>query len=106
MVADVTVVGTGIIALMSALELADRGMAVRIVGTTHSGNASSAAGGMLAPSIDPETGSAQDFAIASRDRYPGYVATLAERTGRAVPMNTAGTIEVALSESESMALRS
>ena len=100
MVADVTVVGTGIIALSAALELADRGLSVRLVGTTHSGNASAAAGGMLAPSISPETGSAHDFAVASRDRYPGYVAALVERSGRRIPMNEAGTIELAFEESE------
>ena len=100
MVADVTVVGTGIIALSSALELADRGLAVRLVGTTHSGNASSAAGGILAPSIDSETGSAHDFAVASRDRYPGYAAALAARTGRPIPMNDSGTIELAFDNAE------
>ncbi len=104
MVADVTVVGRGIIALSAALELADRGLAVRLVGTTHSGNASAAAGGMLAPSIDSETGSAHDFAIASRDYYPGYAAALAERTGRQIPTNDAGTIEVAFDELEARAL--
>ena len=100
MVADVTVVGRGIIALSAALELADRGLAVRLVGTTHSGNASAAAGGMLAPSIDSETGPAHDFAMASRDYYPGYAAALAERTGRQIPTNDAGTIELAFDETE------
>lgn len=105
MVADVTVVGRGIIALSAALELADRGLAVRLVGTTHSGNASAAAGGMLAPSIDSETGPAHDFAMASRDYYPGYAAALAERTGRQIPTNDAGTIELAFDEPEADALR-
>jgi glycine oxidase len=105
MVADVTVVGTGIIALSAALELADRGLAVRLVGTTHSGNASAAAGGMLAPSIDAETGSAHDFAIASRDYYPGYVAALTARTGRQIPMNDAGIFELAFDELEADSLR-
>ena len=77
MVADVTVVGTGIIALSAALALADRGLQVRLLGTTHSGNASSAAGGMLAPSLEPESGAAQLFALASRDRFPGYATALA-----------------------------
>ena len=100
MVADVTVVGTGIIALSIALELADRAVRVRLLGTTHSGNASAAAGGMLAPSIDSETGPAHDFAIASRDYYPGYAAALSTRTSRQIPMNDSGTIELAFDESE------
>ncbi len=104
MVADVTVVGTGIIALTAAIEIADRGFSVRVVGTTHAGNASSAAGGMLAPSIGRENSSAEDpahvFAVASRDRYPGFVAGLCERSGLPIPINTAGILEVALSAAE------
>ncbi|HEY8312037.1 MAG TPA: FAD-dependent oxidoreductase, partial [Gemmatimonadaceae bacterium] len=100
MVADVTVVGTGIIALSAALELADRGLSVRVVGTTHSGNASSAAGGMLAPSVDPQTGAAHTFAVASRDRYPGWVAALAARTGITIPMNSNGVLELAADEAQ------
>jgi len=105
MVADVTVVGRGIIALSAALELADRGLSVRLVGTTHSGNASAAAGGMLAPSIDAETGSAHDFGIAARDYYPGYAAALSERTGRQIPMSALGTIELAFHASEVVSLK-
>lgn len=105
MVADVTVVGTGIIALTAAIELADRGFGVRVVGTTHFGNASSAAGGMLAPSIGRAPGSAQDFMVASRDRYPGFVASLSERSGMRVPLNTEGIFEVAFSSSQAESLQ-
>jgi glycine oxidase len=105
MVADVTVVGTGIIALTAAIEIADRGFSVRILGTTHSGNASSAAGGMLAPSIGRETDSAYDFGIASRNRYPAFVAALAERCGRQIPLNTDGILDVALTDEEANALK-
>lgn len=105
MVADVTVVGTGIIALSAAIELADRGLSVRVVGTTHAGNASSAAGGMLAPSIGRAPGSAQDFMVASRDRYPGFVASLSERSGMRIPLNTDGIFEVAFSSSQAESLQ-
>jgi glycine oxidase len=105
MVADVTIVGTGIIALTAAIEIADRGLSVRLVGTTHSGNASSAAGGMLAPSVGRESGSAHLFAVASRDRFPGFVAALAARSGRPVPLNMGGILEVARDESEADVLR-
>lgn len=101
MVADVTVVGTGIIALSAALELADRGLQVRVLGTTHAGNASAAAGGMLAPSIDRESGSAHVFAVASRDRFGGYAATLTARSGITVPVNGLGILEVVLAEADS-----
>lgn len=105
MVADVTVVGAGLIALVCAVELADRGMHVRLVGTTHAGEASSASGGMLAPSVEPELGPAYDFAIASRDIYPGYLAALEARTAHAVALNRLGILEVALDDERAAALR-
>jgi len=97
MVADVTVVGAGVIALASAVELGDRGMRVRLVGTTHSGEASSASGGMLAPSVEREMGPAHTFALASRDLFGTFVAGLEERTGILVPLNQLGIVETATS---------
>ena len=105
MVADVTVVGTGIIALSAAIELAERGLSVRLVGTSHSGNASSAAGGMLAPSVGRAPGAAYDFGVASRDLYPAFVAQLAERSGVTVPLALGGILEVALTDTEADALQ-
>jgi glycine/D-amino acid oxidase-like deaminating enzyme len=52
---------------------------------------------MLAPSVERASGPAHDFAIAARDRYPDYVAFLAERTGVTVPLNRLGILQVALS---------
>lgn len=105
MVADITVVGAGVIALACAAELADRGMVVRLVGTAHAGEASSASAGMLAPSIGAEAGPAHDFAVASRDRYPGYLAALEARTAHSVPLNTLGILELALEECGAERLR-
>lgn len=105
MVADVTVVGYGIMALVATLELADRGARVRLVGTRHAGEASSAAAGLLAPSLDPrpETpmqAAAHRFSIAARDLYPGYVAALAERTGMAIPVNGLGILQLAMDDAD------
>ena len=106
MVADVTVVGYGLVALASTLALADRGLSVRIVGTKHRGEASSAAGGILAPSIaPPEDALASAFMRSARDFYPGYVAALVERTGIAVPLNRLGILQLALDEIQAEALR-
>jgi glycine oxidase len=106
MVADVTVVGYGLVALASTLALADRGLSVRIVGTKHRGEASSAAGGILAPSISPpEDALASAFMRSARDFYPGYVAALVERTGIAVPLNRLGILQLALDEAQADALR-
>jgi glycine oxidase len=52
---------------------------------------------MLAPSVERATGPAHDFAVAARDRYPAYVAFLADRTGIQVPLNRLGILQVALS---------
>jgi glycine/D-amino acid oxidase-like deaminating enzyme len=61
------------------------------------GEASPAAAGMLAPSVERATGPAHDFAVAARDRYPAYVAFLADHTGIRVPLNRLGILQVALS---------
>ena len=53
---------------------------------------------MLAPSVERATGSAHDFAVAARDRYPSYIAFLADRTGIKVPLNRLGILQVAVSE--------
>ena len=52
---------------------------------------------MLAPSVEQAVGPAHDFGIAARDRYPGYIEFLAERTGIRVPLNRRGILQVALS---------
>jgi glycine/D-amino acid oxidase-like deaminating enzyme len=68
-----------------------------VVSEHRSGEASPAAAGMLAPSVERATGPAHDFAVAARDRYPDYIAFLAERTGIRVPLNRLGILQVALS---------
>lgn len=75
------------------------------MGTTHSGNASSAAGGILAPSVRGGTGAAHAFAMASLARYPGFVAALAERSGITIPMQRNGVLEIADDEPDATALR-
>ena len=60
---------------------------------------------MLAPTVEPLTGPALDFAIASRDRFPGYLQDLESETGVAVPLDRRGILEVARSEPRADALR-
>jgi glycine oxidase len=67
-----------------------------MIGEHNLGEASPAAAGMLAPSVERASGPAHDFAIAARDRYPTYVSFLAERTGVTVPLNRLGILQVAL----------
>jgi glycine oxidase len=92
------VVGAGVIGLTAAVALAERGIAVTLIGRQMPGEASPAAAGMLAPSVERASGAAHDFGVSARDRYPSYVEFLAERTGTRVPLNRLGILQVALSE--------
>lgn len=71
-------------------------MRVLLIGTAHAGEASTASAGMLAPTVEAELGVAHEFAVASRDLFPAYLAALESRTGLHVPHNAAGILEVAL----------
>jgi glycine oxidase len=53
---------------------------------------------MLAPSVERASGAAHDFAVAARDRYPGYLHSLSERTSTSVPLNRLGILQVAIDE--------
>lgn len=74
------VVGDGIIGLSVALELASRGANVTVFGDTQPGAATPASGGLLAPSVGASRlpGAAVAFHFASRDLFPGYLASLRE----------------------------
>ncbi|HEU4747166.1 MAG TPA: FAD-dependent oxidoreductase [Gemmatimonadaceae bacterium] len=102
---DAIVVGGGLIGLASALALAERGAGVIVIGERRVGEASPAAAGMLAPSVERASGPAHAFAIAARDRYPGYLERLMELTGIRVPLNRLGILQLALSEKGIRGLR-
>jgi glycine oxidase ThiO len=87
-----------LIGLAAAIAVAERGASVTLIGEHRIGEASPAAAGMLAPSVERAAGPAHDFGIAARDRYPSYIDFLAERTGVRVPLNRRGILQVALSE--------
>ncbi|MGH9420172.1 MAG: FAD-dependent oxidoreductase, partial [Thermoanaerobaculia bacterium] len=89
--------GGGLIGLASAAALAERGVSVTLIRDHRRGEASPAAAGMLAPSVERASGPEHDFAVAARDRYPAYLAFLADRTGIQVPLNRLGILQVALS---------
>ena len=72
-------------------------MSVTLIGQHRPGEASPAAAGMLAPSVEKASGPAHDFGVAARDRYPSYVEFLGERSGIEVPLNRLGILQVALS---------
>jgi glycine oxidase len=95
---DVIVVGGGLIGLATAAALAERQVSVTLIGERRPGEASPAAAGMLAPSVERAPGPAHAFGVAARDRYPSYVDFLADRVGVRVPLNRLGILQVALSE--------
>jgi glycine oxidase len=95
---DVVVVGGGLIGLAATAALAERGVSVTLLVDRRAGAASPASAGMLAPSVERASGPAHDFAIAARDRYPSYLAFIAEKTGLTVPLNRLGILQLALSE--------
>ena len=103
--ADVLIVGAGLIGLSCAAAAAERGFSVLVVGQAKSGQASLAAAGLLAPSIERAAGSADAFGVAARDRYPSYVEWLREKCGIDVPVNRDGIIQVALSDAGVRGLR-
>jgi glycine oxidase len=102
---EVVVVGDGLIGLASALALADAGRQVALVGAERPGQASHAGAGMLAPSVERAAAAVHAFAVRARDRYPGYVAALHERTGLEVPLNREGIIELARDDDHAASLR-
>src|ERR1700730_2930305 len=95
---EVIVVGGGVIGLTISAALSERNVSVTLISERRPGEASPAAAGMLAPSVERASGPAHDFGIAARDRYPSYVDFLADRTGVRVPLNRLGILQVALSQ--------
>jgi glycine oxidase len=99
---DVAVVGGGVIGLAVARELARRGARVTLCeGAAPGGEASWAAGGMLAPQA--EAARADDFfrlQCASRDAYPEFAEALREETGRDVGLERTGTLYLAFTEED------
>ena len=102
---DVIIAGGGVVGLCAAVALAERGLRILIVSQPTAGEASRAAAGMLAPSVERHSAEIDEFGIAARDRFPSYLEFLAERTGITVPLNRRGILQVAFSEKGVKGLR-
>ena len=103
--ADTLIVGGGLIGLACAAALARDGISCIVLDDARPGVASPAAAGMLAPSVDREDGPAHAFGLAARGRFPDYLEWLRGGTGIAVPLNTNGILQVALSAAGVRGLR-
>ncbi|HVF40668.1 MAG TPA: FAD-dependent oxidoreductase, partial [Gemmatimonadaceae bacterium] len=102
---DAVVIGGGVVGLCAATALARKGVSVTLVSENRAGQASPAAAGMLAPSVERAAGAAHDFAIAARDFYPEFLERLADESGIRVPLNRLGILQVALTEAGVKGLR-
>src|SRR5919198_5099141 len=91
---DVIVVGDGIIGLACSLAIARAGGTVCLIGHQFPGSASTAAAGLLAPSLGPEPADVRALWTAGRALYPAFVRWLAERTGVEVPLSREGIVEL------------
>jgi len=102
---EVIVVGGGLVGLACATAVAREGGRVRVVSSSEPGAASGVSAGILAPSVGSAPASARNLGWIARDLYPEYVTALVSRTGRHVSLDRLGVLEVALDETEAVAIR-
>jgi glycine/D-amino acid oxidase-like deaminating enzyme len=70
---DVTVIGNGIIGLAIGLELVARGLRCRVLGANRPGTASTAAAGILAPSVAQLPSAVRPFFFGSLEQFPRFL---------------------------------
>jgi glycine oxidase len=97
-VADVAIVGGGIMGCAVALRLAQRGLRVTVIERGIPGaEASSAAAGILGPQMEAEgAGPLLDLGLRSRALYPALAAELRDATGIDIGYVKSGVLAVAL----------
>ena len=104
--ADVAIVGGGIMGCAVALRLAQRGLRVTVIERGIPGaEASSAAAGILGPQMEADgPGPLLDLALRSRALYPALAAELHDATGIDVGYTKSGVLAVALSDADEVEL--
>lgn len=104
---DVVIIGGGLVGLATAAALGERGANVTLLESHRKGMASSAAAGMLAPTMERASAgnAAHAFAMAARELYPSYLDALAELTGIRVPLNREGVLELIVDEDDATSRR-
>jgi glycine oxidase len=106
-VAEIVVVGSGIIGLGVAYELARRGARVTVLDARAAGlGASQASAGVLAPYIEaPAQGALRDLSVESLGLYDEFVARVVGDARMDVEYRRTGTIDVALDADEAERLK-
>ena len=103
---DVVVVGGGVIGLAIGWQAARSGLAVTVVDPAPGSGASRVAAGMLAPVT--EVGYTEEallrLSLAAAERYPSFVAELAEATGVDPGYRACGTLAVAVDADDAAVL--
>ena len=94
---DVVIIGAGVIGLVTAWRAAQRGLTVTLVDPEPASRASHVAAGMLTPVSELTYGEEPllRLGLASRDRYPSFVAELEELTGQRTGHRADGLLQVA-----------
>jgi glycine oxidase len=97
-VGDVIIVGGGVIGLATAWRTLGRGLRVTVADPEPASKASHVAAGMLTPVSELSYGEEAllRLGLASRERYPSFVAELEEVSGRHTGFRDDGTLQVAL----------
>jgi glycine oxidase len=105
-VADLGVIGGGLIGLATTAAAAERGLSVALLASDRPGAASRAGAGLLVPHYGGEgvRGEVARFMAAGRDQYPAYVQWIQERAGVPIPFQQSGALELARSPEECTAL--
>jgi len=104
---DILIVGSGIVGLVTAFELASAGYRVRIVTRNYEEGASWVAGGMLAPFSEGLRGDILDLALESLGLFPHLLERLKDLTGAEIFYRQGeAVLRLILSEEEERELRS
>lgn len=105
--AQVLIVGAGVIGSAIAWELRRRGAEVAVLeSSSEGGQTSAASAGMVNPfSLTPEENPALPFAIASREQFPEWVARLHETTGIDAEWRAEGSLRIALTPEDAEQLQ-
>jgi glycine oxidase len=103
---NITIAGAGVIGCAIAHELASRGARVRVVDSRRPGSgATRASAGILAPYIEGHDRTLLALGVRSLEIYDSFLERLSRDAGQQVEYERTGTLEVAASLDEAMALR-
>jgi glycine oxidase len=105
-VADLVVIGGGLIGLTTVAAAVERGLSVILLTAQRPGAASRASAGLLVPHYGGEGTDRRvaRFMAAGRELYPPFVRWVEDRSGVRIPLDTSGALELARSPAERAAL--